>query len=50
MTSFIHYDVTGVITFHIPIFNMISTIYNLIFKALYGSISFGAEKCTLPHI
>lgn len=44
MTSFIHHDVTGLITFDILIFNMIFTILNLIFKALYGSLIVGARN------
>lgn len=43
--SFTHYDVNGVITFyiHVLIFNIISTIFNLIFKAFYGCIILGQE-------
>lgn len=39
MTTFINYDFTGVvITFYIIIFYLISTIFNLSFKALPGSL------------
>lgn len=39
MTTFINYNFTGVvITFYIIIFYLISTIFNLSFKALSGSL------------
>lgn len=44
MTSFINYDVTGVITIYILIFDKILTIFNLIFKAFYGSLILGARN------
>lgn len=49
MTSFTHYDINGVITFYILIFNMISTIFNLIFKTLYGSLILGAGMHNTTH-
>lgn len=45
MTTFINYDFTGVvITFYIIIFYLISTIFNLSFKALPGSLILGARN------
>lgn len=35
MKSFLHYDITVVITFYILIFNMTSNIFHFIFKAFY---------------
>lgn len=40
MMSFLHNDVIVVITFYILIFSMISTIFNLIIKALYIELEF----------
>lgn len=44
MTSFRHYDVNVVLTFYTHIFNMISTIFRLIFKALYETLILGAQN------
>lgn len=48
MTTFINYDFTGVvITFYIIIFYLISTIFNLSFKALTGSLIWWREMHNL---
>lgn len=48
MTTFINYDFTGVvITFYIIIFYLISTIFNLSFKALPGSLIWWREMHNL---
>lgn len=51
MTSFLHYDITLVITFCTLTFNMIMilTIFTLILKALYKT-DFGSKKCIKLHI
>lgn len=51
-TSFIYYGVILMIflCLNILIFNLISTILNLIFKSLFLTLIFGDEKCIIPHI
>lgn len=44
MMAFLHYDVTVVITFYTLIFNIISSIFHLVFNAFYKTLILGAKN------
>lgn len=50
MTSVIHYDVTGVKTLYIGTYFLYNYIQPYFFKKLFIELSFGAEKCIIPHV
>lgn len=48
--SFLHYDITMVITFYMLYFNIILAIFYIIFKAVYITSILRAKNCIILHM